>query len=237
MPEPAKGPEPVKDKDLWTRVDDYINKTLVDESPALKSAIEDAEAAGLPAISVSPSQGKLLRLLVQVQRARRVLEIGTLAGYSTIWMAGGLVPSTGGKSQLIAIEYEPKHAAIARKNVERAGLGDLVEIRIGKANDVLAQLVSENAQPFDVIFIDADKEGYTDYFQWSLKLSRPGTLIIADNVVRDGAVADPQTKDAMVQGIRRFNEVVAAERRVSATAIQTVGSKGYDGLALILVTG
>jgi len=170
-------------------------------------------------------------LLARAMGARQILEIGTLGGYSTIWLARALPPD----GRLLTLEFEPKHAQVAAKNIARAGLANMVEIRQGRALDSLKQLVAEKHAPFDLIFIDADKQGYADYFQWALKLSRIGTLIIADNVVRKGEVADPNSTDENVQGIRRFNEAVAAEKRVNATAIQTVGSKGYDGLAFAVV--
>ena len=219
-------------QDQWSAVDSYIADLFLAPDAALEAALASSAAAGLPAISVSPTQGKLLHLLARIQGARRILELGTLGGYSTIWLARGL-PADG---RLISLEVSPKHAEVAHANLAHAGLTGVVEIRLGPALDTLSQLVSEGSAPFDLIFIDADKQGYADYLQWSLKLSRQGTLIIADNVVRKGAVADPESKDENVQGIRKFNEVLAAEKRVTTTVIQTVGSKGHDGLALILVT-
>ena len=218
-------------QEQWTAVDSYISDLFLEHDPILEAALASSSAAGLPAISVSPTQGKLLHLLARVQGARNILEIGTLGGYSTIWMARAL-PAGG---QLISLELDPKHAEVARTNVARAGLADRVEIKLGRAVNTLQQLVAEGRTPFDLIFIDADKPGYRDYLQWSLKLARRGTLMIADNVVRKGEVADPASTDANVQGIRRFNDLLAAEKRVSTTVLQTVGSKGYDGLALILV--
>ena len=219
-------------QEQWAAVDNYISDLFLEADPALEAALGAISAAGLPAISVSPTQGKLLHLLAQVQGASKILEIGTLGGYSTIWLARAL-PAGG---HLISLELDPKHAEVARANVARAGLADKVEIRLGRAVDSLKQLVAEgHGGPFDLIFIDADKPGYADYLQWSLKLARRGTLIIADNVVRKGEVANPASSDANVQGIRRFNELLAAEKRVSTTVLQTVGSKGYDGIALILV--
>jgi predicted O-methyltransferase YrrM len=218
-------------QELWTAVDSYINNLLAPSDDALDAALAASNAAGLAPIAVSQAQGKLLQLLAKIQGARTILEIGTLGGYSTIWLARAL-PS-GGK--VITLEYEPKHAEIARANIARAGLAGSVEIRVGRAQDSLPQLAAESRGPFDLIFIDADKTGYPEYFGWALKLSRRGTLIIADNIVRKGAVADPASTDANVQGVRHFNELVATEPRVSATAIQTVGAKGYDGLAIILV--
>jgi predicted O-methyltransferase YrrM len=219
-------------QDQWSAVDSYIADLFLAPDPALEAALASSAAAGLPAISVSPTQGKLLHLLARVQGARRILELGTLGGYSTIWLARALPPD----GRVISLEVNPKHAEVAHANLARAGLTDVVEIRLGPALDTLPQLVSEGRGPFDLIFIDADKPGYAGYLKWSLKLARKGTLIIADNVVRKGAVADPESKDENVQGIRKFNEILAAEKRVTTTVIQTVGSKGYDGLALILVT-
>jgi predicted O-methyltransferase YrrM len=219
-------------KELWDDVDRYINELLLPPDEALSAAIEASDAAGLPSINVSPTEVKLLHLLARAQGARSILEIGTLGGYSTIWLARAL--PRGGR--LITLEYEPKHADVALANIERAGLSEVVELRLGRAQETLPQLAAEGRGPFDFIFIDADKPSYAEYLAWSVKLSRPGTMIIADNVIRKGAVADPSSSDAPAQGIRRFNEALAAEPRVSATEIQTVGSKGYDGLAVILVT-
>jgi predicted O-methyltransferase YrrM len=219
-------------QDQWSAVDSYITDLFLPPDPALEAALSSSAAAGLPTINVSPTQGKLLHLLACVQGARRILEIGTLGGYSTIWLARAL-PADG---RLITLEIDPRHAEVAHANLARAGLSSAVEIRLGSALDTLPKLVSEGRGPFDLIFIDADKPGYADYLKWSLKLARRGTLIIADNVVRKGAVADGASKDENVQGIRKFNEALAAEKRVTTTVIQTVGSKGYDGLALILVT-
>jgi len=219
-------------KEQWTEVDSYITGLLARSDPALDGALERSAAAGLPAIHVSPNQGKLLQLLAQGQKAARILEVGTLGAYSTIWLARALPP--GGR--LITLEYEPKHAEVARANVAAAGLKDVVEVRLGKGVDLLARLAAEGAGPFDFIFIDADKQSYPEYFTWALKLSRKGTVIIADNVVRKGAVIEAGSSDPMVQGVRRMNELVAREPRVSATAVQTVGSKGYDGFMMALVT-
>jgi predicted O-methyltransferase YrrM len=219
-------------QDQWTAVDSYIADLFLAPDPALEAALASSAAAGLPTINVSPTQGKLLHVLARVQGARRILEIGTLGGYSTIWLARAL-PADG---RLISLEIDPRHAEVAQTNLDRAGLSSAVEIRLGSALDTLPKLVTEGRGPFDLIFIDADKPGYADYLKWSLKLARKGTLIIADNVVRKGAVADPESTDENVQGIRKFNEALAAEKRVTTTVIQTVGSKGYDGLALILVT-
>ena len=216
----------------WTAVDNYITDTLLSPDPSLDAALQASTDGGLPAISVTPNQGKLLHLLALAQGARSILEIGTLGGYSTIWLARAL--PVGG--HLITLEFEPKHGEVARANLARAGVANVVELRVGAALETLPQLAAERRGPFDFIFIDADKENYPGYFQWALKLSRRGTLIIADNVVRNGAVVDPASPDPRVHGVRRFHELVAAERRVSATAIQTVGSKGYDGFTLAVVT-
>jgi predicted O-methyltransferase YrrM len=218
-------------QEQWTAVDRYINGLLAPGDPALDAALEASAKAGLPAISVSPSQGKLLHLLARVMGARMILEIGTLGGYSTIWLARS-VPAGG---RVITLESDARHAEVARDNIARAGLAGVVDVRLGLAVDTLSQLSAEHVGPFDLIFIDADKPSYSDYLRWALRLSRVGTLIIADNVVRKGAVIDTASGDPFVQGIRRFNELLAAEPRVSATAIQTVGSKGYDGLAIALV--
>jgi predicted O-methyltransferase YrrM len=218
--------------ELWTAVDGYITGTLLRADPALDAALRRSAAAGLPQIQVSPNQGKLLQLLAQSLGARKILEIGTLGAYSTIWLARAL--PRGGR--LITLEYEPRHAEVARANIAEAGLQDAVEVREGRAIDLLPRLLADGAGPFDFIFIDADKVSYPEYFAWALRLSRRGSVIIADNVVRNGAVADAESADASVQAVRRMNELVARERRVSATAIQTVGSKGYDGFMMALVT-
>jgi predicted O-methyltransferase YrrM len=216
---------------LWTSVDDYITDLFVPFDSVMQEALATSEAAGLPSISVAPNEGKLLMLLAQLCGARRILEIGTLGGYSTIWLARGM--ASGGS--LITLEASTKHAGIASINIARAGLANVVEVRIGPAGDTLPQLAAEGHGPFDLIFIDADKEGYPAYFAWSLKLACPGTLIIADNVIRDGEILDPASSDARVQGIRRFNQLLANEPRVRATLIQTVGRKGYDGMAIAIV--
>jgi predicted O-methyltransferase YrrM len=221
----------MNDKELWTHVDAYLTGQLVPPDPALAAALESSTAAGLPAINVAPNQGKMLELLARAIGARRILEIGTLGGYSTIWLAHALPPD----GRLITLELDPKHAQVAQANLARAGFADRTEVRPGPALDSLAQLTAQNAGPFDFIFIDADKQTYPEYFAASLRLARPGTLIVADNVVRGGAVADPASLDASVQGVRRFYQAVAAEKRVSGTALQTVGNKGHDGFALLLV--
>ena len=213
---------------LWDAVDRYASDLLVRPIDALDAARRAGDAAGLPAISVSAPQGKFLMLLAQTVGARRILEIGTLAGYSTIWLARALPP--GG--QLITLEYDPRHADVARANIARAGLADRVEVRVGRALEALPGLVVD--EPFDLIFIDADKPSTADYFRWALKLSRPGTVIVVDNVVRDGRLVDANG-DGDVQGMRRFLEAAANEARVEGTVLQTVGVKGYDGFALLLV--
>ena len=215
----------------WTAVDRYIVDTLLSPDPVLDAALKSSADAGLPSINITPNQGKFLQLLAQTQGARKILELGTLGGYSTIWLAHALPP--GGR--LITLEFDPKHAEVARANIARAGLAEIVELRVGAALEILPQLATARCGPFDFIFIDADKVNYPGYFEWALKLSRPGTLIIADNVVRKGAVIDSSSNDPNVQAVRRFHELVAAEPRVSATAIQTVGSKGYDGFTLMIV--
>ena len=221
----------MSDETKWTAVDGYLTGLFVPPDAVLDAALQASRAAGLPSIHVSPNEGKLLHLLARVQGAQKILEIGTLGGYSTIWLARALPP--GGK--LITLEFNPMHADVARANIAAAGLADRVEIRVGRAIDTLPQLQSERAGPFDLIFIDADKPSNPDYLTWSLRLARVGTLIIADNVVRRGEVLDAVTGDTSVRGIRRFNEMLAREPRVSATAIQTVGGKGHDGFALALV--
>jgi len=218
-------------EDQWTEVDQYFSNSLLPTDPILESALEASVAAGLPAISVSPNQGKLLQLLAQILGARSILEIGTLGGYSTLWLARGL--RAGG--HLITLEVDPKHAEVAQLNVARAGLQNVVDVRIGNAVEILPQLSAQQRGPFDLIFIDADKPNIPVYFEWALKLSRPGTLIIVDNVVRDGAVIDADSTDPSVQGVRHFIELLGAESRASGTAIQTVGIKGYDGFAIVLV--
>ncbi|WP_437562717.1 O-methyltransferase [Sorangium sp. So ce542] len=219
-------------QEQWSAVDRYITDLLVPPDAALDAALEASAAAGLPPINVAPNQGKLLNLLARIHGARTILEIGTLGGYSTIWLARAL-PAGG---RLITLESEPKHAEVARANLDRAGVADRVELRLGRALDTLPKLAAEGRGPFDLIFIDADKPSNPDYFAWALKLSRRGSVIVVDNVVRRGAVVDPESADPNVQGVRRLYELLAAERRVSATAIQTVGAKGYDGLAVALVT-
>jgi predicted O-methyltransferase YrrM len=221
----------MNDHARWTTVDDYLIDRLIPSDPALTEALAASDAAGLPSINVSPAHGKLLEVLARGVQARSILEIGTLGGYSTIWLARALPP--GGK--LVTLELEARHAEVARANFARAGFSDRIEVRVGPALDSLARLVAEKAGPFDFIFIDADKQTYPEYFAWSMRLARRGTMILADNIVRDGAVAESKTNDERVRGVQRFHEAVGADRRVSATAIQTVGSKGYDGFSLAVV--
>jgi predicted O-methyltransferase YrrM len=219
-------------QERWTEVDRYITDLVVQPDPVLGATLEASIAAGLPSIAVSPPQGKLLGLLVRACGARRVLEIGTLGGYSTIWLARGLPPD----GHLTTLELSPAHAAVATANLARAGLDGRVQVRVGPARDTLRQLSEEGVPPFDLVFIDADKTGYPEYLTLVMALVHPGTMIIADNVVRDGAVADPDSTDANVRAVRQYNALVAAEPRLSATVLQTVGSKGYDGLTIALVT-
>ncbi|MCO5051792.1 MAG: O-methyltransferase [Verrucomicrobiae bacterium] len=219
------------DSSQWEAVDRYVTSQLIPSDATLEKVLAARKAADLPAIGVSATQGKLLQLLAQSHQARRILEIGTLAGYSTIWLARAL-PADG---KLITLEFEPKHAEVAQANFNAAGLADRIQLRLGAALDTLPQLRAEGCGPFDFIFIDADKENYPAYWEWSLKLSRPGTLIVADNVVRNGALADPHSLDARVQAMRRMHEMMGADARVSATTIQTVGSKGYDGFTFAIV--
>src|SRR5258708_2274491 len=220
-------------QDQWAAVDEYLTDLLFPSDPILEAALKDSDAAGLPAISVTPTQGKLLWLFARLVGARKILELGTLGGYSTIWLARAL-PKDG---RLITIEASPEHAEVAGANLQRAGLSDRVELRVGRGLDLLPKLATEEIAPFDLIFIDADKISTADYFVWALKLSRPGTLIITDNVIRKGAIVDAKSRDSSVVGMRRFFELLAKEKGVSATAIQTVGSKGYDGVAIAIVKG
>ncbi|HUZ03837.1 MAG TPA: O-methyltransferase [Acidobacteriaceae bacterium] len=218
-------------QDRWTAVDQYIDDLLFPSDTMLTAALAASTAAGLPPISVTASQGKLLCLLAQMSGARTILEIGTLGGYSTLWLARAL-PSDG---RIITLESEPRHAEVARANFTHAGMAEKIELRLGSALDTLPQLVAEKHAPFDFIFLDANKDGYPEYLTWSLRLSRPGTIIVADNVVRDGEVIYADSSNAQVQGARRFNQMLASDSRLSATILQTVGSKGYDGLALVRV--
>ena len=217
---------------LWTAVDDYIGGLFLTPDAALEAALADSAAAGLPEIAVSPAQGKLLTVLARAVGARRILEIGTLGGYSAICLARAL-PADG---RLVTLELNPLHAGVARANIARAGLAERVEVRVGPAAESLAHLAAEGVEPFDLIFIDADKLSYVAYLEGSLPLARPGALLIADNVVRQGRILDPGD-DANAQGAARFNERLAADPRLSAVVLQTVGSKGYDGLAIAVVMG
>lgn len=218
-------------QDQWTAIDDYITELFVPTDSALEATLQSTIDADLPKINVAPNQGKLLQILALSHHATRILEIGTLAGYSTIWLARALPPN----GKLITLEANPKHAEVARANFKQAGLAETVELRVGAALDTLPQLAAEGQPPFDLVFIDADKVNTADYFAWALKLTRRGSLIITDNVVRKGGVIDATSTDENVQGIRRFNAALALEPRVTATVIQTVGSKGHDGLAIALV--
>lgn len=218
-------------QEQWQAVDDYISALFGPDDAALASALQDSAAAGLPAIAITPPFGRLLHVLARTVGARRILEIGTLGGYSAIWLARALPPD----GRLITLEFDPMHAEIAQTNIARAGLADRVEVRVGRAVDSLAALAEEEAEPFDLIFIDADKPSYPAYLHWSLRHARPGALIIADNVVRQGRVADAADDDANVRGVRQFNAALAAEPRLTATILQTVNSKGYDGVAIAVV--
>ncbi len=226
-------PQTVQDR--WTAVDQYIDDLLFPSDAVLAAALASSTAAGLPPISVTASQGKLLCLLAQMSGARTILEIGTLGGYSTLWLARAL-PADG---RIITLESEHRHAEVAHGNFARAGMAEKIELRLGSAQETLPQLVAEKHAPFDFIFLDANKEGYPEYLTWSLRLSHPGTIIVADNVVRDGEVIYADSSNIQVQGARRFNQMLASDSRVSATILQTVGSKGYDGFALarVLSTG
>ncbi len=218
------------DQDRWNAVDAYINARLVADD-VLDGVLAANAAGGLPAIDVSPSQGKLLHLIARMMGARRVLEIGTLGGYSTIWLARAL-PQDG---TVVTLEAEPAHAEVARANFARARVADRIDLRLGAALDSLAALAAEGAEPFDLVFIDADKPNNPHYLAWALRLARPGTVIIGDNVVREGEVLDAASRDPSVEGVRRFFDMLSAEPRLSATAIQTVGSKGWDGLSFAIV--
>jgi len=220
-------------QETWNQVDSYLGELLVPSDDKLDAALKANREAGLPAIDVTPLQGRFLELLVRMLGARRVLEIGTLGGYSTIWMARAL-PEDG---RLVTLEANPHHAEVAQANLRRAGLDGRVELRLGRGVESMRAMHEAGAAPFDLIFIDADKSGYPEYLEWSLKLSRPGALIVADNIVRNGKVVEAESDDEDVRGVRRFLEMVAAEPRLSATVLSTVGTKGYDGFALALVVG
>ncbi|HVC25741.1 MAG TPA: O-methyltransferase [Acidimicrobiales bacterium] len=217
----------------WSAIDDYISDRLVPTDDVLEAALAESDRAGLPQINVARNQGRLLELLATMIGARSILEIGTLGGYSTIFLARAL-PAGG---RLVTLEFAARHAEVARANLDRAGLADVVEVRVGPGVVSLERLASEGAGPFDMVFIDADKESYPQYFAWAMRLVRPGGLIVADNVVRGGAILDAGSGDPLVAGIRGFYDAVAAEPRARATAIQTVGTKGHDGLAVVVVAG
>jgi predicted O-methyltransferase YrrM len=217
--------------DRWAEVERYFSEQLLPSDPVLDAVLLASHAAGLPPHHVTPNQGKLLQLFAKIQGSRRILEIGTLGGYSTIWLARSLLAD----GLLVTLEINPAHAAVARANLQLARGDAAIDLRVGPASASLAQLVVEGGDPFDLIFIDADKPSNPEYLRWALKLSRVGTLIIADNVVRNGAVIETNSSDPNVIGVRRFTELLGAEPRVSATAVQTVGSKGYDGFVIALV--
>jgi len=219
------------DQGVWITVDRYLSDTLIAPDHQMDDALEANACAGLPPIDVAPNQGKLLHLIAKVQGARRILEIGTLGGYSSIWLARALPPD----GKLITLELDPKHATVAANNIGRAGLASLVDIRVGPALDSLEKLAAENSGPFDLVFLDADKPNNPNYLEWAIRLSRPGTLIIGDNVIREGAIVEKDNDDPRVIGTRAFLEKLGSDPRLDATAVQTVGSKGYDGFALAVV--
>jgi len=218
-------------QELWTSVDEYLGDVLVRQDKHLDDAVAASDAAGLPSIQVSPPQGKLLEILIAMMKAKTILEVGTLGGYSTIWMARSL-PADG---RVVTIEIDPKHAEVARENFNRAGLGKKIELRVGNARDILPAMIEEGMGPFDFVFIDADKASNPDYFGWALTMSRPGTVIIVDNVIREGKIIDAESEDASVRGVRRLNEIMSSSVGVTVTALQTVGVKGYDGFSVALV--
>jgi predicted O-methyltransferase YrrM len=219
------------DNILFEKVDDYIRNLLAPEDAALTQTIQSIADEGIPSISVSANQGKFLHVMALLCRASKILELGTLAGYSTIWMARAL-PANG---KIITVELDKHHAEVAQRNIDRAGLTDKVEMRIGKASDVLTKMTGNNEGPFDMIFIDADKPPYTEYFGYALSLSRPGTLIICDNVIREGKILEENSSDENVKGARRFNKMLSQNTIVTATIIATVGMKEYDGMAIAVV--
>lgn len=218
-------------RELWNAVDDYITRMVVRPDSALEDAIAASDAAGLPPIAVSPSHGKLLHLLARIAGARRVLEIGTLAGYSTIWLARAVGP----RGRVITLERDEKHAAVARGNFAAASVAPRIELRLGDARATLREMVAAREDRFDLVFVDADKPSIPEYFERALELTHPGSLIVVDNVVREGGVIDGESEDASIRGVRRLNEMLAGDDRVSATTIQTVGAKGYDGFTIALV--
>jgi predicted O-methyltransferase YrrM len=219
------------DQTTWNRVDDYLGEKLLGSDDALESALAASDEAGLPAIAVSPPQGRLLELIARSIGARKVLEIGTLGGYSTICLGRAVGPD----GRVISLEYEPRHAEVARGSIAAAGLAEVVQVRVGRALDLLPGVLADGIGPFDLVFIDADKASNADYVDWSIRLARPGTVIIVDNVVRDGRVADPSNNSADVRGTRRMFDLLEGNDRLDATAIQTVGSKGYDGFVYAVV--
>ncbi len=221
------------DRNAWSAVDRYVAERLVPQDAALEQVLAGNAAAGLPPHDVSPVQGKLLHLLARMLRARRVLEIGTLGGYSTLWLARAL-PQDG---RVVTLEADPRHAEVARANFARAGLAERIDLRVGRALDTLPGLEAEGEGPFDLVFLDADKPNQAAYLAWALRLARPGSVIVGDNVVREGAVIDDASTDDRVRGVRAFFDLLATEPRLDATAIQTVGIKGWDGLAIALVLG
>lgn len=218
-------------KQIFSDVDKYISDLFILPDADMDATTLNNDACGIPKMEISPNQGKLLQVLARMCNARRILELGTLGAYSTLWLAKAL-PADG---KLISLEVNPDYAEISRRNVENAGLGNIVEIRTGKALDLLPQIAAENGAPFDMVFLDADKPPYTEYLQWALKLSRPGTVIVADNVVREGKVLDDNSDDAAVQGVQRFNKLLAATPGVTATIIQSIGVKDHDGMAIAVV--
>ena len=219
------------DQPVWGQVDRYFGDLLIPPDDKLDAALLANAQAGLPVIDVTRLQGKFLEFLVRISGARHILEIGTLGGYSTLWLAHALP----GDGRIVTLELDPHHAAVASANLQSAGILDCVDLLVGPAIDTLPTLEKSVAAPFDLIFIDADKESYPEYLHWALRLSRPGTVIVADNVVREGKVVEPACDDKNVQGVRRFSQMLAAEPRLSATVLQTVGAKGYDGFALAVV--
>jgi predicted O-methyltransferase YrrM len=218
-------------KELWTAVEQYVADIVAPSDAVLDAATAAGVRAGLPTIAVTPNEGKFLQMLARLVGAKRILEVGTLAGYSTIWMARAL-PADG---NLVTLELDSKHADVARSNFARAKLDKVIDVRVGPALETLPKLEREKAGPFDLVFIDADKQNNADYFTWAITLSRPGAVIVVDNVIRDGAVVDANSKDPSILGVRRLNELLRSEKRVTATTLQTVGSKGYDGFTLAIV--
>lgn len=218
-------------QELWTSVDAYLGDVLVRQDKHLDDAVAASDAAGLPSIQVSPPQGKLLEILILMMKAKNILEVGTLGGYSTIWMARSLPPD----GRVVTLEIDPKHAEVAQENFKRAGLAKKIELRVGNARDIMPAMIDEGMGPFDFVFIDADKASNPDYFGWALRMSRPGTVIIVDNVIRDGHIIESDSEDASVQGVRRLNELMSNSAGINVTALQTVGVKGYDGFSVALV--